>query len=110
MRIATGTAAVLASGKAHEICDFQTDGDVTLVRIENLTEGHALELFTEETGNTAGTNSYSIPAKESGKTPSFITLPYTGGTIYGAGVGATVTFRVIGVVPAGNVGISTGTA
>jgi hypothetical protein len=109
MRIVTGTAAVIGSGKAHKLADFQGDSDVTLVRIENLSEGHALEIFTEE-GATTTVNSYIIPAKVSEKTPSFLTVPYQGGAIYGSGVGATVSFRIIGVVPSGNVGIATGTA
>jgi len=109
MEIVTGTAAVIASGKAHKLADFQGNPEVTLVRIENLSEGHGLEIFTEEEAATT-VDSYIIPAKVSEKTPSFLTVPYQGGTIFGAGVGATVNFRIIGVVPAGNVGIATGTA
>jgi hypothetical protein len=108
MRIVTGKAKAIESGKAHKLADFQTDPEVTLVRIENLSEAHSLEIFTEEEATTT-VGSYIIPAQVHEKTPSFLTVPYEG-TIFGAGVGGEVSYRILGVVPAGNVGIATGTA
>lgn len=111
MEIVTGHAKAIEGGKAHKLCDFQTAGDVTLIRIENLSAAHALEVFGEEEEAVTTVNSYSIPAQVAEKTPSFIELPYDGGTIFGAGVGGEVNFRVIGVVAQpGGPGIATGTA